>query len=142
MSRYLLFLYLNGLHGYHGHDIYRSNGRTLEVLFLCHLWYCCRCHHLPYFLETGYGARLGCLNWKHVRTRSWSCRLCRFFSVHMTGVAGSGGCGINRSPRVGKYNKDGSPNAIPGHNIPMAIVGCFILAFGWFGFNRALHWPW
>jgi Amt family ammonium transporter len=38
-------------------------------------------------------------------------------------------------PRVGKYNKDGSPNAILGHNIPMAIVGTFILAFGWFGFN-------
>jgi len=38
-------------------------------------------------------------------------------------------------PRIGKYNKDGSPNAIPGHNIPMAILGCFILAFGWFGFN-------
>lgn len=38
-------------------------------------------------------------------------------------------------PRIGKYNRDGSANAIPGHNIPMAIVGTFILAFGWFGFN-------
>jgi Amt family ammonium transporter len=38
-------------------------------------------------------------------------------------------------PRIGKFNKDGSPNPIPGHNIPMAILGCFILAFGWFGFN-------
>lgn len=38
-------------------------------------------------------------------------------------------------PRIGKYNKDGSPNPIPGHNIPMAIIGTFILAFGWFGFN-------
>jgi ammonium transporter, Amt family len=38
-------------------------------------------------------------------------------------------------PRIGKYNKDGTPNAIPGHNIPMALLGCFILAFGWFGFN-------
>jgi Amt family ammonium transporter len=38
-------------------------------------------------------------------------------------------------PRIGKFNKDGTPNAIPGHNIPMAILGCFILAFGWFGFN-------
>ena len=37
--------------------------------------------------------------------------------------------------RIGKYNGDGSPNAIPGHNIPMAIIGTFILAFGWFGFN-------
>ena len=38
-------------------------------------------------------------------------------------------------PRIGKYNHDGSPNAIPGHSIPMAIIGTFILAFGWFGFN-------
>ena len=37
--------------------------------------------------------------------------------------------------RVGKYNKDGSTNAIPGHNIPMAVLGTLILAFGWFGFN-------
>jgi len=38
-------------------------------------------------------------------------------------------------PRLGKYNKDGSANAIVGHDIPMAIIGTFILAFGWFGFN-------
>src|SRR5678809_1329671 len=37
--------------------------------------------------------------------------------------------------RIGKYNKDGSANPIPAHNIPMAIIGTFILAFGWFGFN-------
>jgi Amt family ammonium transporter len=38
-------------------------------------------------------------------------------------------------PRINKYGKDGTVNTIPGHNIPMAIVGTFILAFGWFGFN-------
>lgn len=38
-------------------------------------------------------------------------------------------------PRIGKYGKDGRINVIPGHNIPMAIIGTFILAFGWFGFN-------
>ena len=38
-------------------------------------------------------------------------------------------------PRLGKYNKDGSANAIPGHNIPYAVMGSFVLAFGWFGFN-------
>ncbi len=38
-------------------------------------------------------------------------------------------------PRLGKYNKDGSVNPIPAHNIPMCIAGTFILAFGWFGFN-------
>ena len=38
-------------------------------------------------------------------------------------------------PRIGKYNKDGSINPMPAHNIPMAILGTLILAFGWFGFN-------
>jgi Amt family ammonium transporter len=37
--------------------------------------------------------------------------------------------------RVGKFNKDGSANAIPPHNVPMCVIGTFILAFGWFGFN-------
>jgi len=38
-------------------------------------------------------------------------------------------------PRLGKYNRDGSSNTIPGHNMVLALLGCFILAFGWFGFN-------
>ncbi len=38
-------------------------------------------------------------------------------------------------PRIGKFNKNGTANTIPPHNMPMAIAGCFILAFGWFGFN-------
>jgi Amt family ammonium transporter len=38
-------------------------------------------------------------------------------------------------PRIGKFNKDGTANAIPGHNLILAAVGTFILAFGWFGFN-------
>ena len=55
--------------------------------------------------------------------------------VHMTGgvIALVGAWLIG--PRRGKYNTDGTPNAIPGHNIPMALVGTFILCFGWFGFN-------
>ena len=38
-------------------------------------------------------------------------------------------------PRIGKYNKDGSSNAIPGHSIMMATLGVFILWFCWVGFN-------
>jgi Amt family ammonium transporter len=38
-------------------------------------------------------------------------------------------------PRAGKYGPDGSVRAIPGHNIPLAALGVFILWFGWFGFN-------
>ncbi len=38
-------------------------------------------------------------------------------------------------PRIGKYTADGKAKAIPGHNIPLAGLGVFILWFGWFGFN-------
>ena len=38
-------------------------------------------------------------------------------------------------PRIGKYGPDGTPKAIPGHNIAIAALGVFILWFGWFGFN-------
>src|SRR5690606_5798251 len=38
-------------------------------------------------------------------------------------------------PRIGKYGPDGKPRAIPGHSIPMVVVGTFILFVGWFGFN-------
>jgi Amt family ammonium transporter len=38
-------------------------------------------------------------------------------------------------PRIGKYNKDGSSNAIPGHSLTLAALGVFILWMGWFGFN-------
>jgi Amt family ammonium transporter len=38
-------------------------------------------------------------------------------------------------PRIGKYSKDGKVNAIPGHSMMAATIGCLILWFGWFGFN-------
>jgi Amt family ammonium transporter len=55
--------------------------------------------------------------------------------VHMVGgVIGLAGAAI-LGARTGKFKKDGTPVAIPGHNIPLAFLGTFILAFGWFGFN-------
>jgi Amt family ammonium transporter len=55
--------------------------------------------------------------------------------VHMTGgVAAAVGAKF-LGPRLGKYGPDGKPRAIPGHNIPFAILGCFILLVGWYGFN-------
>jgi Amt family ammonium transporter len=38
-------------------------------------------------------------------------------------------------PRIGKYNPDGSVNSLPGHSLPLATLGVFVLWFGWFGFN-------
>jgi ammonium transporter, Amt family len=55
--------------------------------------------------------------------------------VHMVGgVAALAGAWV-LGPRLGKFTKDGRPNALPGHHMPMAILGVLILAFGWFGFN-------
>lgn len=57
--------------------------------------------------------------------------------VHaMGGLAGLMGI-LVLGPRFGKFKKDGTPRAIPGHNIPIAIVGTIVLVFGWFGFNAA-----
>ena len=55
--------------------------------------------------------------------------------VHMVGGMAALAGAIVLGPRLGKYTKDGRANAIPGHHIPMAILGTMILGFGWFGFN-------
>ena len=49
--------------------------------------------------------------------------ICAFVGAYMLGA------------RIGKYNKDGSVNAIPGHILTLAALGVFILWFAWFGFN-------
>jgi Amt family ammonium transporter len=57
--------------------------------------------------------------------------------VHaMGGVAAFWGAKI-LGPRIGKFDKDGKPRAIPGHHIPMAFLGTMILLVGWMGFNGA-----
>ena len=55
--------------------------------------------------------------------------------VHSIGGWAALAGAIVLGPRLGKYGKNGEVRAIPGHNIPMAAIGVFILWFGWFGFN-------
>ncbi|HKM21955.1 MAG TPA: ammonium transporter, partial [Lachnospiraceae bacterium] len=56
-------------------------------------------------------------------------------AVHMVGgVAALVGAKI-LGPRLGKYDKDGKPRAIPGHSLTLGALGVFILWFCWFGFN-------
>lgn len=56
-------------------------------------------------------------------------------AVHAMGGFSALAAAIVLGPRIGKYQKNGAVNAIPGHNLPLAAVGAFILWFGWFGFN-------
>ena len=55
--------------------------------------------------------------------------------VHAVGGVTALAVALIIGPRIGKYNRDGSGNAILGHDISAVLIGCFILAFGWFGFN-------
>lgn len=55
--------------------------------------------------------------------------------VHLVGGVAAFVGARTLGPRIGKYEKNGRVNTIPGHDIPMAILGVLILAFGWFGFN-------
>lgn len=55
--------------------------------------------------------------------------------VHMAGAAAALAGVLLLGARKGKYGADGSINAIPGANLPMATLGTFILWLGWFGFN-------
>jgi Amt family ammonium transporter len=55
--------------------------------------------------------------------------------VHGTGGWAALALAMALGPRIGKFNKDGSANAIPGHNIGYVVIGTLVLIFGWMGFN-------
>jgi ammonium transporter, Amt family len=57
--------------------------------------------------------------------------------VHAMGGAAALAGALVLGPRIGKFGSDGRPRALPGHHIPMAMLGTFILLVGWFGFNAA-----
>ena len=55
--------------------------------------------------------------------------------VHSVGGITALALGMLIGPRIGKYTRQGKALAIPGHDLLVVLLGCFILAFGWFGFN-------
>ena len=56
-------------------------------------------------------------------------------AVHLIGATGALAVLLHLGPRKGKYAADGTPRAIPGHNMPLFGLGVLILILGWFGFN-------
>jgi ammonium transporter, Amt family len=55
--------------------------------------------------------------------------------VHAVGGLSALALALIVGPRIGKFDRTGRPHAMPGHDIVLVLTGCFILAFGWFGFN-------
>jgi Amt family ammonium transporter len=55
--------------------------------------------------------------------------------VHAVGGLSALAIAMILGPRIGKFTRDGKPQAILGHDIVLVLTGCLILAFGWFGFN-------
>jgi ammonium transporter, Amt family len=55
--------------------------------------------------------------------------------VHYQGALAALAGALLLGPRIGKFDQDGKPNAIPGHNMAYTTLGVIILWFGWFGFN-------
>ena len=56
-------------------------------------------------------------------------------AVHSVGGWAALAGAVILGPRIGKYDKTGKPQAIPGHNMSLAVIGLFVLWLGWFGFN-------
>ena len=55
--------------------------------------------------------------------------------VHLIGATGAFAALLLLGPRIGKYDAEGKPRAIPGHSMPLVGLGVLILWLGWFGFN-------
>ena len=55
--------------------------------------------------------------------------------VHATGGWAALAMAVVLGPRLGKFNRDGTPNAFPGHNLGYVVIGTLVLVFGWMGFN-------
>ena len=126
-----------GLHGHHGHDPDRVDGRAVEVEELRALGPVLRRHLLPAVRCLDLGRRLaGQLGNSH-GPRQRLRRLRRLRRRARRRWRGRPRRCHRARPRIGKFGKDGKPRALPGHHIPMAMLGTFILLFGWFGFNAA-----
>ena len=92
--------------------------------------------HLPDLRQLGLGRRLA--GQARARSCTWGHGAVDFAGsgvVHATGGWAALALAMVLGPRIGKFNKDGTPNAFPGHNLGYVVIGTMILLFGWMGFN-------
>ena len=126
----------DGLHGHGADHRDRRGGRALEVRRFLRSRPCSWARSPIRCSPTGRGAAAGwpssapTSDWATAMPtspdRAWCTRSAASPRLALAMIIG---------PRIGKYNRDGSSNAMPGHDIVIVLTGCFILAFGWFGFN-------
>ncbi len=89
----------------------------------------------PVFGSWAWGSLLDGAGWLERLSTGTFCDFAGSTVVHSIGGWLALAAAIVAGPRLGKYGPDRKPRAIPGHNIPLAALGVFILWFGWFGFN-------
>ncbi len=108
-------------------------GRTKFKAYICYSVFICAFIY-PIFGSWAWGGLLNGGGWLENMNTSF-CDFAGSTVVHSIGgwlaLAGA----IVLGPRIGKYSPSGKSNAIPGHNLTLAVLGVFILWFGWFGFN-------
>ena len=92
-------------------------------------------HHLPDLRQLGVGRRVAGPARHLEHLGPWRRRLRRLRSRARHRGWTALALAILLGPRIGKFNKDGTPNAIPGHNLGYVVIGTLILVFGWMGFN-------
>lgn len=97
----------------------------------------CGTIYYPLFAAWTWGGGWLSMTWKSMKLGAGYVDFAGSGVVHAVGGVAALAGAIVLGPRRGKYGPDRKPRAIPGHNLPMAMTGCFILLFGWFGFNAA-----
>ena len=104
---------------------------------LRHLGPVLRRHLLPAVRGVDVGRRLARKTWDTMSLGAGYVDFAGSGVVHAVGGVAALAGALVLGPRIGKFGADGKPRALPGHHIPMAMLGTFILLFGWFGFNAA-----
>ena len=124
----------DGVHGHHRHDSHGCHGGTLVVEELLSSMVCGSPSPTA-FTQIGYGEEVGSHKWGSIgnsgteRSTSLAPAWCMPWVELLPWRAPLSLARASASISMAK------PQAIPGHSLPMAMIGCFILAFGWFGFN-------
>ena len=125
------------LHGHDGHDPDRLHGRAVEVEGVRRVGPLLRRHLLPAVRRLDLGWRLARQLGNTAELGFGYVDFAGSGVVHAVGGAAALAGAIVLGARIGKYGADGKPRTLAAHSIPMAMLGTFILLFGWFGFNAA-----